>query len=254
VSASSDAASAARAFHHAVQEAVCDVFEPWDFGTVVRATRYPTHFDLNVVRVEHEPRADPDDLIAFADEALAGLRHRRIDVEEEAAVGDRLRPAFGQRGWLHERLVWMRHDAPRPPGLGTAVDVEQVAYDVVTHLRVAWSKEDHPDLDISDHLEAAREAAVLLNAQVFAAFERGAPVGYAQLERVGRKAEVAQVYVHPDHRGIGIGTALTCTAIDAAGDVDELWIVGDDEGRPKHLYHRLGFRPAWTAVELFRYA
>jgi ribosomal protein S18 acetylase RimI-like enzyme len=252
VSAPSEAATAARAFHYAMQEAVCDVFEPWEFGTVVRATRYPTYFDLNVVRVEREPRMEAEDLIAFADEALAGLRHRRIDIEE-AAAGDPLRAGFEQRGWLHERLVWMRHEEGLPPGPVPAVDVEQVAYDVVTHLRVAWSKEDFPDLDLSDHLDAARDVARRLDAQVFAAFDRAAPVGYAQLERLGRRAEVAQVYVHPEHRGRGIGTALTCTAIDAAGDVDELWIVGDDEGRAKHLYHRLGFRPAWTAVELLRY-
>jgi hypothetical protein len=37
-----------------VQAAVCDVFDPWDAGTVVRATRYPTYFDLNLVRVERD--------------------------------------------------------------------------------------------------------------------------------------------------------------------------------------------------------
>jgi hypothetical protein len=35
-------------------------------------------------------------------------------------------------------------------------------------------------------------------------------------------------------------------------DVDELWIVADDEGRPKQLYSRLGFSPAWTAVQMLR--
>jgi hypothetical protein len=45
---------------------------------------------------------------------------------------------------------------------------------------------------------------------------------------------------------------MTVAAIRAAGDVDDLWIVADDEDRPKELYARLGFRPAWTAVEFMR--
>jgi hypothetical protein len=46
-----------------------------------------------------------------------------------------------------------------------------------------------------------------------------------------------------------LGTALTGAAISNAGDVEDLWIVADDEGRPKQLYSRLGFRPAWTAIQ-----
>jgi hypothetical protein len=35
--------------------------------------------------------------------------------------------------------------------------------------------------------------------------------------------------------------------------VRDLWIVADDEGRPKELYARLGFRPAWTPIEFTRW-
>ena len=54
------------------------------------------------------------------------------------------------------------------------------------------------------------------------------------------------------YRGKGLGTALTGAAISNAGDVEDLWIVADDEGRPKQLYGRLGFRPAWTAIQALR--
>ena len=47
---------------------------------------------------------------------------------------------------------------------------------------------------------------------------------------------------------------MTRAAIEAAGDVRDLWIVADDEDRPKELYARLGFRPAWTAMEFTRLA
>jgi GNAT superfamily N-acetyltransferase len=49
-------------------------------------------------------------------------------------------------------------------------------------------------------------------------------------------------FVHPDNRGSGRGTALTRAAIEAAGNVRDLWISGHDEDRPKKLYARLGFR------------
>jgi GNAT superfamily N-acetyltransferase len=88
--------------------------------------------------------------------------------------------------------------------------------------------------------------------RVIAPIEDGEPVGFAQLERIGDAAEVTQVYVRPEYRGGGRGTAITRAAIEAAGDVEDLWIVADDEGRPKELYARLGFRPAWTSYEFLR--
>ena len=65
-------------------------------------------------------------------------------------------------------------------------------------------------------------------------------------------AEITEVFVHPAHRGGGLGTALTRAAIEAAGPVGDLWIGADDEDRPKELYARLGFRAAWTAMEFTR--
>ena len=80
-----DVAARARAWHHAGQDSVCDVIEPWAHGTVLRATRHPTFWDFNVVRVEEDPKLSAEALAAFADEALAGLAHRRVDLEFPAA-------------------------------------------------------------------------------------------------------------------------------------------------------------------------
>lgn len=250
MSAPGDVAARARAFHRELHAAVCDVHEPWDFGTVVRATRFPSYFDLNVVRVEEDPGMSIDALVAFADKALAGLDHRRIDFER-TDVAEPLRSSFAARGWESERLVWMRLETAGPHRLDE-IALEEVPYEAVHALRVAWLKEDFPDLKPGAYFAEARKVALLLGARLFAVVDGGDPVAYAQIDYIGRSAEVAQVYVSPDHRGRGLGTAATCAAMDAAGDADELWIVGDDEGRPKNLYSRLGFRPAWTAVELLR--
>jgi ribosomal protein S18 acetylase RimI-like enzyme len=226
------------------------VIQPWEHGTVVRAARCPTYFMYNLVRVEEDPGMSAEALAAFADEALAGLEHRRVDVEPRD-VAERLRPDFEAMGWLSTRLVWMRHEAPAPSA-GRAIAVEEVPWDAVRDLRVAWHYEDFPQVDLGDHLEEAREVAELRGVRVLAVVERGEPVAFAQLEWQDGSAEVTQVFVHGEHRGRGMGTAVTRAAIDAAGDVDDLWIVADDEGRPKHLYAGLGFRPSWRSVHMLR--
>ena len=150
----------------------------------------------------------------------------------------------------------MHHEADPPPGEDARV--EEIPYDAVHDLRVAWHREDFPEHDVAaagehpDFFAQAREMAFRRAARVLAVLDGGVPVGFALLEHEGDSAEIAQVYVHPGHRGRGIGTALTRAAIGAAVGVRDLWIVADDEGRPKELYSRLGFRPAWTAVEALR--
>lgn len=240
------AAARARAWLHAAQAAVCDVIEPWEHGHVVRATRYPNYFDFNGLRVEEEAELSADELARIADDALAALSHRRVDIEAPG-VAERVRAGFVALGWRVDRLVWMLHAGPRPGGYPAAV--EQVAYDAVRHLRAAWLREDFPELDPGEYLDEAREVAARLGAEVLAAFDRGAPVAFAQLERARGGAEIANVYVLPEHRGRGLGTALTEAAIAAAGDANDLWIVADDDGRPKELYARLGFRPVWRRTE-----
>jgi GNAT superfamily N-acetyltransferase len=244
-------ATRARDWQRAALAAVCDVVEPWAHGTVLRATRYPSYYDLNKVRVEDEPGMSVDALVAFADGALAGLEHRRIDFEVVTAAEPR-RGEFKAQGWRSMRVLFMRHEAPASGG-GPDVAVEEVPYDAVHDLRVAWHGEDSGGEDAPGYHAFARDVALRRGATVLAVREHGVPVAFAQLERDGRAAEITQVFVHPDRRGGGRGTAMTRAAIEAAGDVDDLWIAADDEDRPKQLYARLGFRPAWTMMEFTRW-
>lgn len=244
-----DTADRARAWHHGRHAAVCDVVEPWAHGTVVRATRYPSYYDFNLVRVEEDPAMSLEALVAVADEALAGLAHRRLDFEV-IDVAEPLRRGFEAKGWKALRVLLMRHEFAPPPGPDVAV--EEVPYDSVHDLRVAWYREDFPDQEPGGYHAQAREVALRRGAQVLAVRKEHAPVAFAQLERDGATAEITEVYVHPEHRGGGLGTALTSAAIEAAGSLRDLWIGADDEDRPKELYARLGFRPVWTAMEFTR--
>lgn len=98
----------------------------------------------------------------------------------------------------------------------------------------------------------AREVALQCGARVLAVREGRAPVAFAQLEHDGATAEISHVYVRQEYRGAGRGTAITRAAIEAASDARDVWIVADDDDRPKQLYARLGFRPAWTMTEFLR--
>jgi GNAT superfamily N-acetyltransferase len=55
-------------------------------------------------------------------------------------------------------------------------------------------------------------------------------------------SEVSQMFVHPERRGAGLGSALTARAIGLGADVaPDVWICAERDGRPRRLYERLGF-------------
>ena len=112
--------------------------------------------------------------------------------------------------------------------------------------------EDFAELEYEGYVAAAREVAMTRGARMLAVRERGDPIAFAQIQWGEEAAEITSVYVHPEHRGRGLGTAVTRAAITAGAGVEDLWIVADDEDGAKHLYTRLGFRGAWTTIEFLR--
>lgn len=225
------------------------MLEPWEHGTIIRATRYPTYFDLNLVRVEEDVELGTEEVVDVADRALDGLSHRQVGFEF-AEAGEPAREGLHALGWKSTRLVWMRHETPAPAGADPRV--ERLPYDDAHELRVAWHFEDFPTLDTRNYFEHAREIALRWNVEVLAVRDATGPVAFAEVEFGPDAAEIASVYVHPDHRGAGLGTALTQAAIDAAGDVDDLWIVADADGRARQIYERLGFRAVWAVLNFLR--
>lgn len=244
-----DLAERALIWSHRVQERVCDRIEPWEHGTVYRATRYPRYVTANLVVVRDDPGLSVDELIGIADTALTGLEHRRIDFDC-ASAAEPSREEFAARGFQSTRLVWMHFDGPAPAE--PDVPVIEVPYDAAEALRLAWHHEDFPGEDAPEFHAQAREIRLALGSRVLAVLEDSRPVGFAALAIGHDESEIGAVYVLPEYRGHGRGAALTQAAIRAAGDVSHLWICADDEDRPKHLYGRLGFRPVVTTTELWR--
>jgi GNAT superfamily N-acetyltransferase len=228
---------------------ICDRIEAWEHGTVYGASRYPTYFDFNVVRVRDDPGMSVEALIAFADEALAGFEHRRIDFDS-AQVAEPLRAEFHARGFQTRRLVLMHFEGPRPER--AEIPVTEVDYDAVDALRLTWHQEDFPGREDREFHAAAREVRLALGTRSLAVYDDSHPVAFASLVLGDDEIEIGALYVLPEYRGHGRGTALTQAAITAAGDTEHLWICADDEDRPKQLYARLGFRPVLTTTELLR--
>ncbi len=250
MSGQNELARRARDFWRAHQESICEQKQPWAHGTVLRASRHPTYYSFNLVRVEEEPELDAAELVAFADGALAGLQHRRIDFEQVEPARAR-RADFERMGWKATALVWMHHSDPGGVDPAEEIEVEQAPYEAADGLRLAWHMEDHADYAFDESFrDGAREVAEARDVRLLVVRDGSEPVAFAQVERSGEDAEITQVYVHPDHRGGGRGTAMTRAAIRAAADVRHLWIVADDEDRPKRLYERLGFEPVCRSMEL----
>jgi ribosomal protein S18 acetylase RimI-like enzyme len=244
------ATARAREWRNAGHASVCDVIEPWAHGTVVRATRHPTYYDFNVLRVEEELDLDVPALAACADRALAGLSHRRVDFDL-AGEAEARRADFEWAGWKTTRLVWMLHEEPLID-TGRRASVEEVPYDETAELRLGWHLEDHPEMEYEGYIAGAREIALKNGDRVLGVRGEEGLIAFAQLAWRGRSAEITAVYVHPSHRGGGLGTAITSAAIEAAAGAEDLWIVADDEDRPKDLYARLGFRGVWVSEEFLR--
>ncbi len=240
-----------RAYRHRArtEAAVCDEVRRWEHGTILRARRYPMYYSYNFVRVAADPGLEAPDLANVADEALDGLEHRRLEFDW-ADAGESVRADLHAAGWRSMRTILMTHEQPGEAAPPPDVELEQIPYDEVRHLRDSWHLEDFGVPETDRFRVAEKEVAMSHGARVFGVRgDGGAPIAFAQLEVTGSAAEITQVYVQPEHRGRGLGTRVTSAAIGAAGDVEDLWIRADDEDRPKQLYRRLGFRPLWATME-----
>ena len=217
--------------------------EPWAHGTALRCTAHPGFWAFNAVRVEGpRPGLDAGELVTVADRFGGGLRHRRVDVEDEA-TGARLRPAFDRLGWVTERLAWLA--LTDPPG---GPDAEEASVAATRRLRLEWARSEEPTQDegeLERQADAEEDVLRLLGSRaMIARDEAGDPAAFATFTARGGTAEIEAAYVTPARRGRGIGGRLVAAAARAAG-AHETLIIADDEGDAKRLYLRLGFEPVW---------
>jgi hypothetical protein len=159
-----------------------------------------------------------------------------------------LRGELAARGFQSTRLLWMQFEGLRPER--AEIPVVEVPYDAVDDLRIAWHAEDFPGQDASEFHAQAREIRLALGTRVLAVYEDSHPVAFAALDVGDDETEIAVCLARIPRSG-------PRHSADPGSDRRRrgrraLWICADDEGRPKQLYCRLGFRPALATMEFLR--
>jgi len=199
-----------RSWHLPWKEQVCDEVKHFSHGAVLRSPRHPDFWEYNCVRLE-----------------------RPMEASEMVAVCD--------------PVIFMLHDGRAVPA-GDA-ELAEADYDAVRELRDIWLREDFGErIETEAFHRQAREVAELADVRVIATLQEGRPTGFAQVETHDGGSEVTQVFVRSEHRGAGLGAALTARAIRiAAGAAPDVWICAERDDRPRRLYERLGFRPVVEA-------
>lgn len=221
------------------------------------ATRVPTrhgfafrfaerrYWDLNFAYVER-PEAPTAELLADADEALTGLGHRMLVVDEPADA-TRLAADLSRDGWTVERHVAMVAGA-LPAGWEPRHRVREVPPPDAVVPRRESIREDGFDeatlaaIEVADAAvaHAAAERAFLSHAS------DGTVAALAKLYTDGSVGQIEDVHTRAAHRRQGHAETVVLAAVAAsraAGHaVTFLW--ADEDDSPRELYAKLGFRVA----------
>ncbi|MBN1528458.1 MAG: hypothetical protein JW895_05325 [Thermoleophilaceae bacterium] len=235
----------------ATEEDVCDEVRPARCGTALLTPSLPSVWQLNALRVEGAD-ADAGAVTAEADELLGDLGHRMLFVPDRE-LGARLAPELARRGWNVTRLLVMvwRGTPDRMPRPGPGAEVER---HVGARSLAAFRREqslDGGDRTL-DELEAMDERfTAAASGRDFAA---PPDAGHSCCRLLARDGigQVDQVCTLSAHRNRGHARAALIAALDAATDLETVFLLTDSEDWPRHLYWRLGFEPAGVEWEFLK--
>jgi ribosomal protein S18 acetylase RimI-like enzyme len=217
------------------------------FGPVFIHERLPRVWSLNYLLAERElDETSAADLAAEADQVLgaaAGVRHRKVEVWNEAA-GLGLEPGFRKLGWTVERDVVMTHR--RAPDRETETEsIEEVSAEELADAWAAgirtepWGQEE----EVVRQLVGHKYVYAAAGARFFAARSEGGVSSYCELYTDGRTGQIEAVMTLPEFRNRGLARAVVSKALaesSAAGN-DLTFLLADAGDWPKHLYEKLGF-------------
>ncbi|HXN03011.1 MAG TPA: GNAT family N-acetyltransferase [Candidatus Dormibacteraeota bacterium] len=232
------------AFIRAVDERGAEQVVPFQWGRALINRRLKLVHDLNFLIVDRVADADARVLAAEADriQGGAGLWHRRVNVDDQAAA-DRLAPSFSAAGYKAERFVVMVHR--RAPG--RQVDTSGVREVDWSQLRPARELELRqqpwaaaPGL-VAQILAKHELTASRINTRYFGALVDGNVVSSCELRTEGDVAQIETVETLEAFRRRGLSRAVVSAALEAASAYDFVFLVADANDWPQDFYRRLGF-------------
>lgn len=160
-----------------------------------------------------------------------------------------------------------------PEGLASAVAARRplawhaphLRYELTDPTRVAQRRPEVVGLGSADRAELAELYATepgaafflphMVDDDTFVGVRRNgrlvAAAGTHVLSTHQRLAAIGAVYTHPDHRGSGLGAAVTAGVVDRLGDrVDVIGLnVAESNAAARSIYERLGFESIWRYEE-----
>jgi ribosomal protein S18 acetylase RimI-like enzyme len=223
--------------------------EPSRFGTAVFDDDLPLRHDSNYLLVE------ADDVGADELEIEANRLERKAILLPNAELGERLAPAFTQRGWLlHRGLVMVqRRETDRRIDTAIVAEVDERALRPARRTMLAGEPWATAEL-VEQLLDAKPAIGRSVEARFFAVHVDGGVAAYTDLYLDGRTAQVEDVATLPQYRGRGYASALVAHAAAEArrAGCDFVFLVSDAEDWPQELYRRLGFGDVGRYVKLFR--
>jgi len=158
--------------------------------------------------------------------------------------GERLEPAFAERGYTVEQNVTMVHRraADREPHLA----VEEVPFaDVKPLIHEMYRREPRmSDDNVRLFTDQHGKYELVIGARFFVVRLDGELAGDCELYVDGLDAQVENVGTLEEFRGRGVARAVVLRAVEEArgAGARRVFIVADGEDWPKDLYGRLGFQ------------
>ncbi|SDC96724.1 GNAT family N-acetyltransferase [Actinokineospora iranica] len=214
----------------------------WGYALV--QSDYPASWQHNQVVVT-EP-VDPEEVVAAADDVLAGYSHRLVQVIDDAQ-GAAAAAVFAAAGYqTHERIVTMAHSGVLPErGRG---QVEAVAFDELRPSLLRDWRADYPE-DTDEQIAQLTDRVLLCSLGADVTFlavrdELGDVLARGELYVADGVAQFENVVTRPESRGRGLGRQLVTEALHRSHDAGaDLWyLIAEATGWPRAWYRRMGYR------------
>lgn len=228
--------SAPAAWLHAFDLRRATTVLPVPGGAAVRSPAFPAAHDHGKVSLLEDAAGVPE----AAESALAGLRHRLVEVRTPSAPG--VHRDLAEAGYRRDDVVLMLAGdvapAPAPATVLTLAQRVQTAED-------GW-RGSLPDAAPDVWAQLAGRVATALpaaDAVFLGVLEDGRVVARCDLFLHDGTAQVEEVVTDPQHRGRGHASLLVRDAVARAraAGAHTVFLVADADDWPRELYRRLGF-------------